>query len=458
MKKWIHTVLLLLGGTGSMAQNVLKVPAGVVVSTTGGAVITLSDLDLVNDGIINSSAGQGVFVFAGSGNNRLSGAGTPTLDRLRIAKSGTGTLVLQQGVNIGSAVEFGSGLIDLNGNNIVLGSGAVLSGESVASRIVGSTGGYVEATGVLNAPAGVNPGNLGVVISSAQDLGNTIVRRGHAAQVIDGGGSNGSSILRYYDIQPSNDAGLNATLRFNYFDGELNGQDEGGLILWKSEDDVNWMLQGFTSRDINAHYVEKTGIDQLSRWTLSSSGVNLPLQFLSFTARCNGNTVSLQWATAQEQNTASFLVQRSSDGSDWKTIGKLAAAGNSMGQRDYEYTDALLPGEQAFYRVAEVDLDGRNQLTSVAATSCRVAETVRCWPNPVKDQLSMEIITVASSRAAVRLFDARGALLWVSELSLSPGANELSLAMGSYPAGIYHVVVSWNSGAGEKRMDILKVQ
>lgn len=452
----VYPVVLLLLAHSLAAQNVLSIPTGVTISGSGGAVITLSDLDLVDNGVINLPAGAGVFVFAGTGDNVLAGTGRPSFDRLQIAKTGNARLRLQQGVVIGSAVEFGSGLIDLNGNNILLGPGAILRGESATSRITGDAGGYVEATGVLNAPAAVNPGNLGAVISSAQNLGNTVVRRGHIVQVVDGGSSSGSSIRRYYDILPANDAGLNATLRLNYLDGELNGQQEGGLVLWKSEDLVNWQIQGFTSRDVNAKYVEKTGIDQLSRWTLSSGGVNLPLQFVAFSARCNGNTVSLQWTTAQEQNTGSFLVQRSADGSQWQVIGRVAAAGNSSGQRDYRYTDGAPLNGQAFYRVEEVDLDGRQLLTPVAATSCAPGERVRVWPNPVKDLLRIEVVTLSASPATVRLYDAAGVMLRVYEQVLSPGANELSVAMAGYSSGVYHILLSWNSGMSEKSINILK--
>jgi hypothetical protein len=81
----------------------------------------------------------------------------------------------------------------------------------------------------------------------------------------------GSSIQRYYDILPSNNTALNAKLRFKYFDAELNGYDENTMALWKSSDMINWSKQGFTYRDATNNYVEKTGIADFSRWTLSTS-------------------------------------------------------------------------------------------------------------------------------------------------------------------------------------------
>ncbi len=95
-----------------------------------------------------------------------------------------------------------------------MGSTGLLLGESDNSRIVGSAGGEVLFVAALNAPAGVNPGNLGAWISSSKNLGSVTIRRGHKALSLPGG----NSILRYFTISPSNNSGLAATLRFGYFD------------------------------------------------------------------------------------------------------------------------------------------------------------------------------------------------------------------------------------------------
>ena len=59
------------------AQNVFKVTSGAVIKTTGGAVITLQDMNLENDGIINQLPGEGVFKFTGTQNNSISGTSAP---------------------------------------------------------------------------------------------------------------------------------------------------------------------------------------------------------------------------------------------------------------------------------------------------------------------------------------------------------------------------------------------
>jgi Secretion system C-terminal sorting domain len=125
----------------------------------------------------------------------------------------------------------------------------------------------VEITQTLDAPLSVNPGNLGAIITSAQNFGSTVIRRGHQVQTI----GNQLTVKRYFDIIPANNLSLNATLRFIYFDSEMNGFDENSVVIWKSQDNINWNEMGFDSRSTTTNYIEKTGIADFSRWTLSSA-------------------------------------------------------------------------------------------------------------------------------------------------------------------------------------------
>jgi hypothetical protein len=436
------------------AQTVFKVQTGATITTTGGAIITLRDMDLDNDGAINQISGAGSFVFTGAANNTISGTAIPLFDILQIAKTGGSKISLGQNIGIGSGITFSSGLIDLNTQHILLQPNALLNGESETSRITGASGGYVEITSTLNTPSSVNPGNLGAIFTSAQNLGGTLIRRGHASQT-NGSGA-GNTIYRYYDITPANNTALNATLRLQYFDAELNGLAENSLVLWKSTDNIQWSSQGYTSRDANANYVEASGINDFSRWTLSSLINPLPLQFLSFTARCDGGSVLLNWVTAQEQNTNTFTIERSVDGAGWTTIASVPASGNSIDEHKYTYTDNNpLPGK-AQYRIAEHDLDGREQYTPFAQTGCGVTDELKAWPNPVKDMLWINIATSSSSTLTLKVIDAKGSLLAIQQQAVTPGSNQLHINLAAWPAGLYHVMVTWNNGSDKKTIHVVK--
>jgi len=443
MKKIISVIALFIP-IFLPAQNVMKVQSGAIIKTTGGVVFTLQDMDLENDGTINQSVGEGTFKFTGTQNNNISGTSLPLFDVLEIAKTGGAKLLLNRNINIGSSVNFNSGLIDLNTNNIYLLPAAQLIGESEISRITGTNGGYVEITKALNTPSSENPGNMGAIITSSQNPGNTLIRRGHRSQTNSGGA--GNSILRYYDIIPSNNSSLNATLRFSYFEAELNGLTESNLLFWKSPDNINWSNQSYTSRDMLNNYVEKTGIADFSRWTLSTPGNALPLVWGSFNTTCINNKIVISWKTLEEFNTSIFNVQGSSNGNNWTTIAALQANGQSNNPVDYSYTDQQSVFN--FYRIEQIDFDNHKTYSPVLRISCNVKEFLSVYPNPVtqSDVIVAVFADENDKTILIRLFDNKGALIKQKRGNLRPGMNQIIMDLSLFSGGVYNLVVSWPDG------------
>jgi hypothetical protein len=125
--------------------------------------------------------------------------------------------------------------LNLNNKILDLGTTGSLIGESETSRAFTTDTGFIQRSG--NNPNGTNLGNLGAVITSSTNLGNTIIRRGHKVQTGISGSNN--SIARYFDIIPVNNLALKATLRFYYFDAELTAFlkqhfTNGRVLTWST--------------------------------------------------------------------------------------------------------------------------------------------------------------------------------------------------------------------------------
>ena len=248
------------------AQGLLQATSGATIKTVNNSFIVLDNVHVVNNGSFVQAAGDGTIKFTGNADVNISGSSIAIFDKLNIAKTTSFKVTFQQDVNVVGQVNFTSGLLDLNNSVLNLGTTGLVNGETETSRIFTLGNGYVQVINLLNMPVSANPGNLGAIITSTKNLGNVTIRRGHLAQANVSGTTPG--IRRYYDIMPINDNGLKATLRFQYFDAELNGLDESTLELWK-QGKKNWTNEGFTSRSAVNNYVEKTNIGALSRWTLS---------------------------------------------------------------------------------------------------------------------------------------------------------------------------------------------
>src|SRR6187549_439932 len=265
MKKYLILYKLLFLSLGGYSQ--LTITSGTQWNTTGNTTVVLQNMDLVNDGSI--SAGTGSFKFTGTQTSMINGSSMPLFSIIEISKTNNAKVLLGRNISIGSSINFISGQLDLNNNNILMTPVANIAGESENNRIIGPNGGFVEITQNMNAPASVNAGNLGATISSNANLGSVTIRRGHLLQ---SGTGLANSIHRYYLITPTNNSKLNSTLRLRYFDAELNGQTETSLVIYQSNNNgTDWSNLSKSSNNTNANYVEKTGVAYLTLQTLANN-------------------------------------------------------------------------------------------------------------------------------------------------------------------------------------------
>lgn len=261
-------LMLIFIGTTKILSAQLTVTANVhLVSSGTSTQIVLQNVNLINNGTINHASGN--VKFNGTSLNTISGNGILSLYNFEVNKTAN-SVSLSRNISVKNQVKFTAGILNLNGYDIDLLSTGTLINETEASRITGTNGGKVRITTTLNAPNAANPGNMGAVFTSTENFGSVSIQRGHQSQINDQG--TGTSILRYYEITPTNNAQLKATLRFNYFNTELNGITESDLVLFKGSALGSWIEKGYTSRDGAANYVEKVNNPDFSRWTLSNTG------------------------------------------------------------------------------------------------------------------------------------------------------------------------------------------
>jgi hypothetical protein len=144
--------------------------------------------------------------------------------------------------------------------------------------------------------------------------------------------------------------------------------------------------------------------DESLALSATTTGGTLPVSWLYVRARETATGVLLEWATAQEQNSDRFVVERST-GTSFTAIANIAAAGNVATTRTYSYNDTQAPATAVQYRLRQVDQDGRFRYSAVVAVRATGNNRVELLQNPVRNG-----IPVRSSAADARyqLVDASG--------------------------------------------------
>lgn len=108
-----------------------------------------------------------------------------------------------------------------------------------------------------------------------------------------------------------------------------------------------------------------TGSNPAINGPINFGTVVLPVKFAGFSVARLGGDVLVQWSTAEEANALAFEVERSTDGNTWSRIASVPARGNSSSLTTYTYSDKNVTAALAYYRIRQVDIDGKSTYTSI---------------------------------------------------------------------------------------------
>ena len=439
MRKYIFLIIFLLIVTMSRSQ--LYIAPGAQFSLTGNAILGLDNMSLNNNG--QFEAANSLVSFKGNTLGFIQGTEVTSFYDLQINKTGGSQVILNRNANVMHHLYFSGGNLELLSFILGLGQTGSLIGESENSRITGFNG-QVQAARVLNAPLNENIGNLGATITSTQNLGLVRVYRKHQGINVTGGLV--SPVYRHYQIIPAQNTGAGAELRFHYFDAELNGNTENNLSLYQRTAPATWANIGFSARDAVNNIVAKTNLDSLGWFTISSANMVLPVRFSLFNTRCENGNVMLTWHTSSEHGSQRFAVQGSTDGSRWREVGSVPAAGFSTTPRVYNFMHNNAP-TTGYYRLAEYSVDGRIQYSAVLRSSCDEADKFLVWPNPTVGKVSINFSSRNASAVTISVYNAKGALVKEQRATVLSGSNQLPVDLSSLSTGMYTIVTE---GAGTK--------
>jgi len=445
---WISTLLMLL--------LISKILYSQHVTISSGTTFSLGSMACALPGNWNNSgtfnAGTGTVMFNGtSGNQTITNSSGETFYNLTVNKS-TGDVQLANNVLINSTVTLTSGDIDLNGNTLSLASTATLNESS------GNTckNGTITCTVSLNTPSSNNVCGIGAEITSSADLGNTTITRGHTAQT--GNGNNG--IERYFDITPTNNSGLNATLDFHYDDTELNGNTETELVQFRSTDGgTNWSLEGGTV-DAFFNTVTLSGIDAFSRWTLAASTLPLPVELISFTVSVRSSIVEIHWQTETEVDNYGFDVERSTVEANWEKIGFVEGNGNSNSPKLYSFTDKNPVGGSIFnYRLKQIDTDGKFNYSAVVEIEMIPIDFMlyQNYPNPFNPTTTIKYALPFEGEVKISLYNSLGEQVAVIlNRTMPAGYHSVKLDGSNLTSGIYIYRIETEGFIKSKKMMLIK--
>ena len=197
-------------------------------------------------------------------------------------------------------------------------------------------------------------------------------------------------------------------------------------------------------------------------FTISAAGSALPITLLSFNGEHNGNSNVLSWSTATEINNHGFEVQYSFNGIDFNDIGFVNSqqkSGNSTSVLNYKYVDNQQPGGNVFYRLMQVDKDGRYNYSNVVlikGDKINALSLSSIYPNPARDKLNLTILSPANKNIHIVINGIAGKVIMQRTFSVINGGNNLDLDISSLSPGTYFIKAIGENGTSSPVLKFVK--
>lgn len=462
-------ILFLLLTSNFFGQDVINVGSSTYL--VNQSQLILKDIDIIVDGNLNTNGvikiNNGNFTINGGFNpgiGQVIFTNTTTHDQyLTVPDESNNTfydlhvlgdnttqydLHLLSNINVTNHLQIQSQKFNLNGKYIDLGTTGHIYYEGDGQYIydnpdVGS--GYVQATVTINTNTTVNPGNLGLEITThGNQMGLTTIKRLHKKGTID---EDRLSINRIFDVTPTYNGinyggNLNVDLKFQYFNDILGSvSDVSTIKLYRSGDGgITWENKG-GNVDIDNGFVTVTGFNQFSQVTLAEDNGALPISLSSFYGDCQNNVKRIGWVTSSEYNNDYFNLEGSRDGINWVIIGNIVGSGNSQSEIKYE---SIVKEDLNYFKLTQYDFNGDSEMFGPIVIDCddnNVLLTTQ--PNPTRGSFDLSIKGLSADDIInYTLFNQTGQILDFDQKIIMGNTHILNFNKGYVP-GVYYLTVTY---------------
>jgi hypothetical protein len=163
-----------------------------------------------------------------------------------------------------------------------------------------------------------------------------------------------------------------------------------------------------------------------------------PVQLLDFNAERQGAGALLTWSTANEQNSSHYIIEKSTDGISFQSIGKVKAAGNSSTVLNYSFVDPSVSTGITYYRIVEYDINGAAEYSTIKTVS-KDGANVQVVPNPNNGTFVVTLDNSGDLTSHIKILNSLGQVVFERTETVE---NLINVDISSLASGIYYLQVS----------------
>jgi len=170
-----------------------------------------------------------------------------------------------------------------------------------------------------------------------------------------------------------------------------------------------------------------------------TSPVILPVELVSFNAKCNEDYTEVVWETASEKNNDYFLLERASEDLNFETIATIKGSGNSTSLKYYSFKD-YKSTEVNYYKLVQVDFDGTrtNSKLILSKNNCKSSFLINnLYYSNATNEVIVSYASEVDQTSEINIFDVLGKLIYSVKYDLIAGKSEFRIPVNNLSNGIH---------------------
>ncbi|CAF3326945.1 unnamed protein product [Rotaria sp. Silwood2] len=173
--------------------------------------------------------------------------------------------------------------------------------------------------------------------------------------------------------------------------------------------------------------------------SFTSGTLTLPIELVSFDAKCEGDYTEIKWETASEKNNDHFVIERADEDLKFEKIAEVKGNGNSNSPQFYSFKDYSANAIN-YYRLVQVDKNGTSTSSKmiVSKNTCKSDFSLNTiYYNAADNNIVINYNSEFQQPVTITVFDIFGRVVYIEKNEMNIGQHVLQVNMRDLETGMY---------------------
>jgi concanavalin A-like lectin/glucanase superfamily protein/type IX secretion system substrate protein len=206
---------------------------------------------------------------------------------------------------------------------------------------------------------------------------------------------------------------------------------------------------------VKGHYDGET-IDK-EPWTdiqpiATVTDVATAIELSEFKVLAEKDHIIIHWETRSQTENSRFILERKTDGSDWKSIYEIQGAGTNSTNMSYDFQDKeIIPGVTYSYRLSDISYSGvatysefiKAELKGNASLPLGEFKLNSVYPNPFNPSTTISFSVLKETNLSVKIYSSKGVLIdEIYDGYSQPGSYSFDWRPKNISSGVYFLKIN----------------